>query len=923
MKIHVNDDCSISTLKILCASDFYLVNVEVVKSPDIKKFQKYPIFETADGSCLFSANATCRYLQDLKGEKINYLTESWLEWESTVLQPSVSLLLKSAKGEVVPPSFKNSLNYLNAVLSQQEYLSDKAVGLADIVIWANLYSLSRASLLSEASSLLHVQRWMASLKDQPALNKGFTRAFGSIKVEALKKNLVCNSLLFPVPPDFFTPVDVPGFVSEISNAEAAEEKDESSKEVVISVEEISVAYENWIQGKDALPPLKKKEVPILPKKGGKNILITSALPYVNNVPHLGNIIGSVLSADVFARFCRSRGLNTLYICGTDEYGTATETKAIEFGITPQEICDKYNKLHTEIYEWFNISFDYFGRTTTPEQTEIAQEIFWKLHAQNLLLTETVEQLYCEKCKRFLADRFVEGTCNFCLYDDARGDQCDKCGKLINAPDLKNAKCKLCKTKPHMRSSKHLFLDLPKLEPAIKETVCKHIAEGQWTNTAKVIFNSWLKEGLKPRCITRDLKWGTPVPLEGFTDKVFYVWFDAPIGYLSITANYTKDWKQWWHQPDLVQLYQFMAKDNVPFHAIIFPATQLGTKDNYTVVNHLSATEYLNYEDDKFSKSRGVGVFGDNAKETGIPSDIWRFYLLYLRPEGQDTYFSWSDLILKNNSELLNNLGNFINRGLSFISNSFGGVIPELTLREGEKLFIAQVDHELKNYISCMEKTKFRDAIKHILNISRIGNQYIQSNKPWELVKGTPEEKAVSGTVIGLSVNVSCLLCTLMEPFMPDSSANLKSQLNTEPSQHALIDNFVCLLPHGHKIGKPTPLFKKLEQDIINGLKAKYAGKQQSPEKDAGPQKGAIKKEVGDSPQMTEMNGGDPEEIESLNDQVTLQGNRVRELKCNKASKTDIDKEVAALLELKRKLAIVKGENPDQPAQGKSKSKKKR
>ncbi|GFS64670.1 methionine--tRNA ligase, cytoplasmic [Trichonephila clavipes] len=604
----------------------------------------------------------------------------------------------------------------------------------------------------------------------------------------------------------------------------------------------------------------------------------------------------------------------------NEYGTATETKAIAMKVTPKEICDKYHKLHSEIYKWFNISFDYFGRTSTAKQTEIAQNIFLKLYTQDLVFVDSVEQLFCASCERFLADRFVEGICPLCQYEDARGDQCDKCGKLINAAELKQPQCKLCRATPHLKSSKHLFLNLPKLEESVKKHIDKVTTTGHWSNTAKVIANSWLREGLKPRCITRDLKWGIPVPLEGFTDKVFYVWFDAPIGYLSITANYTDKWEQWWKQPDIVQLYQFMAKDNVPFHSIIFPACLIGSKDKYTVISHLAATEYLNYEDVKFSKSRGIGVFGDDAKDTGLPSDIWRFYLLYLRPEAQDTFFNWNDLMLKINSELLNNLGNFINRGLTFISNNFEGCIPEMLLEDGDKKLIAEVDYELKNYIQCMEKTRLRDAIKYMLNISRIGNQYIQSNKPWELVKASASEKLRAGTVLGLSANICCLLCTLMEPYMPDTCNSLKVQLNTQPIHHVLVDNFVCLLPPGHKIGKPGPLFKKIEQEVINELKAKYAGRQ-TPEKEsssAGVKKSAETKSVENSL----PNGTSPEEIANIESLVTEQGSKVRDLKSNKASKAEIDKEVAVLLELKKRLMIAKGENPDQ-IQGKSKNKKKR
>ncbi|XP_035227960.1 methionine--tRNA ligase, cytoplasmic-like [Stegodyphus dumicola] len=921
MKLYIDDNCSISSLKILAISKFYCVNVNVSPSSGIRN-SRIPIFEASDGSSYFSANACCRYLVEVSGNPVNYETDAWLEWESSTLQPSVGLLLKTGKGETIPADFKRNLIYLNAVLGKQNYFSGKdSLNVSDIVIWANLYPLFKSSLLSDVSDLPNIQRWILSLKNQDSLNKAFLIIFGDAKSENLKKKLAVQPIHY-VQPHSFMPIDVPGISLEtLTIAEvASKENEESVKEPEVTSEEITVAYEKWLKGRSILLSI-KKEVPILPKEGERNVLITSALPYVNNVPHLGNIIGSVLSADVFARYCRLRGYNTLYICGTDEYGTATETKAIEKGVTPREICDEYNKLHSEIYDWFNISFDYFGRTTTNKQTEIAQDIFKKLHSQNLLLTDTVEQLYCESCKRFLADRFVEGTCPLCSYEDARGDQCDKCGKLINAPDLKNPQCKVCRTTPHLRSSKHLFLDLPKLEASIKKHLDKATSTGHWSNTAQVISYSWLKDGLKPRCITRDLKWGTPVPLEGFKDKVFYVWFDAPIGYLSITANYTEDWEKWWKQPDLVQLYQFMAKDNVPFHSIIFPASQIGTKDNYTIVNHLAAVEYLNYEDVKFSKSRGIGVFGDDAKVTGIPSDIWRFYLLYLRPEAQDTYFSWNDLMLKVNSELLNNLGNFINRALSFVNNNFGGVIPELLLGDSEKLLIAQVDQELKNYISCMEKTRLRDAIKYILNISRIGNQYIQANKPWELVKGSAAEKAKAGTILGLSANICCLLCTLLEPYMPDTFKNLKTQLNTEQSLHILINDFVCLLPKDHKIGKPVPLFKKIDQDLINNLKTKYGGRQ-SPDKDSSSPKKLPGKTVNKEAADNLPNGLDAEEVASLESLVTVQGNKVRELKAKKESKTEIDEAVAVLLELKKRLAVAKGENPDQ-FQGKSKSKKKR
>lgn len=913
----LSDDYNINAFKIISVGKFYGVNFDYVVVPSGGPNKRLPIFELPNGTKLFSANAVCRYLVE-KQLKVSIKTDEWLEWEASILQPHISSLLDSAlKAHDVLSNCLQHLSYLNVVLEKLDFLScDNSIGLADIVLWSTLYPLVIIYNF-DTSGLPNLKQWFDILCQEEPLSSAISVVFKNAKLDKSKKLSYFSAPLPTEPSMFYMPVYVPDFTfQQVSNSseEAVKGDSEFPKEAGYSDEEVKDAYESWLKGKDAIPAVKNNEPLKLPKEGERNILITSALPYVNNVPHLGNIIGAVLSADVFARYCRLRNYNTLYVCGTDEYGTATETKAIEEGLTPKEICDKYNKLHRDVYEWFNISFDYFGRTTTEQQTKIAQDIFTKLHERDLLIEDVVEQLYCEACQRFLADRFVEGTCPFCQYEDARGDQCDKCGKLINAPELKQPQCKLCRTTPHLRSSRHLFLDLPKLEPKLKSYLDVSTKIGQWSNTAKVITYAWLREGLKPRCITRDLKWGTPVPLEAYKDKVFYVWYDAPIGYLSITANYTDQWEQWWKQPNKVQFYQFMAKDNVPFHSIIFPACQLGTEDNYTIVNNLVATEYLNYEDTKFSKSRGVGVFGDDAKNTGIPSDIWRFYLLYLRPENQDTYFSWSDLMLKNNSELLNNLGNFINRALSFLSNNFNGIIPEMTVLEDEKYLLSQVARELSSYINCMEKTKLRDAIKPMLSISRVGNQYIQSKKPWELIKGTSSERSVAGTILGISANIACLLCTLMEPYMPDTCKMLRLQLNTQPEHHVLIPEFTCLLPPGHKLGKPLPLFRKIDQDLINQLKNKFCGRQ-SPEKTTA----AVKGSTGPDPRIV-ANGLDEAEIGRLANLITEQGNIVRQLKSSKAPKSDIDQQVAVLLDLKKKLAMCKGEDIGQ-LEGKTKKKK--
>jgi methionyl-tRNA synthetase len=507
---------------------------------------------------------------------------------------------------------------------------------------------------------------------------------------------------------------------------------------------------------------------ILPVEGERNILITSALPYVNNVPHLGNIIGSVLSADVFARYARARGYNTLYICGTDEYGTATETKAIEQGVTPQQLCDKYYDVHSDVYKWFNISFDHFGRTSTKEQTEISQDIFMKLYKNGYLEEKTTKQPYCETHNSFLADRFVEGECPLCHYEDARGDQCDKCGHLLDPLELINPKCKLDGASPVVRETKHMYICLDKLQPAEEEWFKKSSTEGKWSSNGIQITSSWLKEGLHARGITRDLKWGTKIPseLEGYDDKVMYVWFDACIGYVSITATYTEEWEKWWRNPEHVKLYQFMGKDNVPFHTVVFPSSQLGTQDKWTMLNTVSTTEYLNYEKGKFSKSRGIGVFGTDAEKTKIPSDVWRYYLLSHRPETGDSEFEWDGFIAANNNELLKNLGNFVNRVIKFVNSKiYDSKVPDYT-KFTDPYFDEhkrKLNEVLKQYVDEMEEVKLRAGLSTALHLSSLGNQLLQDNKlDNKLATEQPDRCAA---VVGLALSHIHLLASLIQPYM--------------------------------------------------------------------------------------------------------------------------------------------------------------
>ncbi len=557
----------------------------------------------------------------------------------------------------------------------------------------------------------------------------------------------------------------------------------------------------------------------------KKILITSALPYVNNVPHLGNIVGCVLSADVFARYCRSRGHETLYICGTDEYGTATEIKALEEGVTPKEICEKYHKIHKEIYEWFGINFDYFGRTFTPAHTEITQQIFLKLNENGYIAEGEVEQLYDELAGMFLADRYVEGTCPFCGYVGARGDQCDGCGKVLNPDELIKPKSKITKTVPIKKKTRHLFIDLPKIEPKLKEWVDAASVQGDWDENAVAITRSWLAEGLRKRAITRDLKWGVPVPLEGFREKVFYVWFEAPIGYLSITANYTGDWEKWWKNPQKVALYQFMGKDNVPFHSVMFPSTLIGAGGDWTLLHHLSTTEFLNYEGGKFSKSRNVGVFGSDAKNSGIPADVWRYYLLKNRPEQADTNFCWEDFREKTNNELIANLGNLVNRATVFIRNNFDGKVPEAKLNLEDEKFLKEQRKKIMEVGASLDAVKIKGGLQHILEFGKNANRYFQDNAPWELAKS---DLGRCGTVMHVLANQLKDLAIISEPYLPHASKSIFGQLGIEPLRWA--DAGELSLEAGHCMGKPAILFRKLEEKQMKELKEKFSGKGPGKEK---------------------------------------------------------------------------------------------
>lgn len=701
------------------------------------------------------------------------------------------------------------LFHANTIVKYLKALKSQSFS-ADLVysqIEATLYSVLKAQKISEEE----LSKLVPSTVDTTSIEQIII--FGSLYPLVFKNETLLSK--FSWFKDFASSPAVSDAVAfAVSNTRLNRVPEENTNAVkILANHEIKVSTE------------KLKPIP-----GQRNILITSALPYVNNVPHLGNIVGSVLSADIFSRYCKDRNYNTLFICGTDEYGTATETKALEEKVTPMELCTKYHKIHKEVYDWFDIGFDYFGRTTTEKQTEIAQDIFMKLYQNGYLEEQVMKQLYCPEHNSFLADRYVEGECPKCHYEDARGDQCDKCGGLLDAFELINPRCKLDNATPIPRDSKHVFLSLDKLEPELKAWVEKASLEGQWSKNSKTITNSWLREGLKPRCITRDLVWGTPVPLEGFQDKVLYVWFDATIGYISITANYTDDWKLWWkkeagNENTDVKLYQFMGKDNVPFHTVVFPATEIGTRDPWNKLYHLNTTEYLQYEGGKFSKSRGVGVFGNNARETGISPSVWRYYLASIRPESQDSQFSWTEFVTKNNSELLANLGNFVNRIVKFVNAKYNGVIPKFDVSKCPNYVeSAQKDFDsiLATYIDDMENSKLRKGLETAMQLSSRGNVFLQENKLDNSTYENQPEKA--DAVVAIGINLVYLVSSVIGPYMPEVRDKICEILNVP--KLAIPDKFEFWIQPGHCIGKPQYLFNRIDDKKIDEWRNKYGGQQQ-------------------------------------------------------------------------------------------------
>ena len=572
----------------------------------------------------------------------------------------------------------------------------------------------------------------------------------------------------------------------------------------------------------------------------KKILVTSALPYVNNIVHLGNIIGCVLSADCYSRFCRLIDKEIIFVGGTDEYGTTSEVAARIKGITPKELCDENFLIHKKIYEWFNISFDIFGRTSTDDpsnptwsQTEITWDIFRKLVDNNLIFRKKELGLYCEEIDSFVSDRYVTGICPYptCKFPNANGDQCDQCGHLLDALDLFDPKYKLNQNfKLKIRETEHLYLDLPALQDRLEKFLDSNLKN--WSNNAQKITQSWLSSGIKPRCITRDLKWGTPVPEtekfgNDFCNKVFYVWFDAPIGYLSIFKEGNKEkYDNFWKNPKNVELVQFMAKDNVTFHSIIFPSTLIGADDNYTLVSKISSTEYLQFGKDKFSKTRGIGVFGDDIMELTYPPDFWRFYLLYIRPEVSDSCFNWTDFANCINGNLINNFGNLVNRVLNLGYKYSCHTLCSQINFFGDKFdtdkieYLNKIDELLKKYIENFNNIKILESIRISLQISACANEYITKIEPWKLFKEFNNDMSINSTLnteIYFLYQLLNIVTRVYMPFIPETCNKIANDIDFNIKDF----NYLELLKFDLPKTKPIPLYKKLEETDLKMLKAKF------------------------------------------------------------------------------------------------------
>ena len=540
-------------------------------------------------------------------------------------------------------------------------------------------------------------------------------------------------------------------------------------------------------------------------------LITAALPYANGPVHIGHLAGVYVPADVYARFQRRLGKDVAFICGSDEHGIPITIRARKEGVAPQDIVDKYHTIIKKSFEDLGISFDYYSRTTSPKHYEVSQDFFLNLYNKGKFIEEVSEQYFDEQAGEFLADRYIVGTCPNCGNENAYGDQCEKCGSTLSPSELINPHSMLSGNIPVLKPTKNWYFPLNEYENFLN----KWIVEGHkndWKTNVYGQVKSWLSEGLKPRAMTRDLNWGVPVPLPGAEGKVLYVWFDAPIGYISFTQEWAektgKNWKDYW-QNENSELVHFIGKDNIVFHCIIFPSMMKAHGD-YILPQNVPAFEFLNLENDKISTSRNWAVWANEyVEEFPGQQDVLRYALLSSAPETKDNNFTWKDFQTKNNSELVGIFGNFINRVAVLTHKYYDGIIPQGNAEAPELAEIRKTAEEIHGFL---EKFEFRNALSALMNLARFGNQYLQTEEPWKTIKTDPEKTAAT---LYVSAQIAVALAQLCEPFMPFSSDKLLKMFAVEKADWSAIEENSSLIGSGHRINVATLLFSKIEDDVID------------------------------------------------------------------------------------------------------------
>jgi len=543
-------------------------------------------------------------------------------------------------------------------------------------------------------------------------------------------------------------------------------------------------------------------------KNFKRTLITSALPYANGPVHIGHLAGVYVPADIYARYLRLNREEVAFIGGSDEHGVPITLKAKKEGITPQDVVDKYHGMIKESFKKFGISFDVYSRTSAKIHHETASEIFKTLNDKGAFIEQTSEQFYDQEANQFLADRYITGTCPKCNFEKAYGDQCESCGSTLNATDLIDPKSVLSGNMPVLKQTKHWFLPLDQSEPWLREWILE--GHKEWKPNVYGQCKSWLDGGLNPRAVTRDLDWGIPVPVEGAEGKVLYVWFDAPIGYISATKELTSDWAKWWKDPE-TKMVHFIGKDNIVFHCIIFPVI-LKAEGSYILPENVPANEFLNLEGDKISTSRNWAVWlHEYLEDFPGKEDVLKYTLTANAPETKDNDFTWKDFQTRNNSELVAIFGNFVNRTLVLTDKYYGGEVPQAgELTDYDQRTLNEIGTLKTEVGKSIETFHFREALKNAMEMARLGNKYLADMEPWKVVKSDPERVK---TILNTALQITANLTIVFEPFLPFTTQKLRGFMNLNPMEWSELGR-TDLIAAGHKINTPELLFEKIEDEAI-------------------------------------------------------------------------------------------------------------